>query len=183
MLLIITDGQISDMEETTDEIIRCSDLPLSIIITGVGNHDFGNMDCLDADTNPLYSKKLGKRSTRDIVQFVPFNKYADDPQELAKETLAELPKQLVDYMTARMISPKNLTSNAGPDFYAERTASLLSLFKHKARLENATKLIQTGFPICDSAAFIKALESGYENQLYVKWNLSLIIFSLLLLHI
>jgi vacuolar-type H+-ATPase subunit F/Vma7 len=36
ILLIITDGVISDMDDTIDEIVKGSSLPLSIIIIGVG---------------------------------------------------------------------------------------------------------------------------------------------------
>lgn len=37
ILLILTDGEIHDMEETKNIIIKASSLPLSIIIVGVGN--------------------------------------------------------------------------------------------------------------------------------------------------
>lgn len=56
-----------DYEQTVDEIVRGSDLPLSIIIVGVGNADFGKMDALDGDDEPLYSKTLKKYRERDIV--------------------------------------------------------------------------------------------------------------------
>ena len=36
ILVIITDGVISDMNKTIDEIVRGSELPLAIIIVGVG---------------------------------------------------------------------------------------------------------------------------------------------------
>jgi len=45
------------MRETIDEIVRGSDLPLSIVIVGVGDTDFSSMDTLDADETPLYSQK------------------------------------------------------------------------------------------------------------------------------
>lgn len=67
ILLIITDGMIMDLDKTIDEIVRGSDLPLSIVIVGVGDADFSKMDVLDADTNPLYSKKHKKFMSRDIV--------------------------------------------------------------------------------------------------------------------
>ena len=60
MLLILTDGIISDLEKTIDQIVRGSDLPLSIVIVGVGNADFSTMDVLDADDKPLYSRTFGK---------------------------------------------------------------------------------------------------------------------------
>jgi len=65
--LILTDGIINDLEKTIDEVVHGSVLPLSIIIVGIGEADFEQMDLLDADDSPLYSKKLGKYASRDIV--------------------------------------------------------------------------------------------------------------------
>jgi hypothetical protein len=42
---------------------------------------------------------------RDIVQFVPFRKFQHDPQELARQTLDEIPRQLLDYMKQHKIRP------------------------------------------------------------------------------
>jgi len=67
MLLILTDGIINDMPKTIDEIVRGSSLPMSIIIVGVGDADFSSMDILDADDDPLYSKKFKKFMQSDIV--------------------------------------------------------------------------------------------------------------------
>lgn len=43
ILLILTDGEIHDMPEVTDLIVSAAQLPMSIIIVGVGNADFTNM--------------------------------------------------------------------------------------------------------------------------------------------
>jgi len=72
-------------------------MPLSIVIVGVGNADFESMDVLDADEEPLYSKKYKKYMSRDIVQFVPFRDFKNDPYKLPKETLTEIPGQLVSF--------------------------------------------------------------------------------------
>jgi len=80
------------MEKTIDEIVRGSSLPLSIIIVGVGDADFTSMDILDADDEPLYSKKYKKYMSSDIVQFVPFSEFKHDPSLLARETLEEVPR-------------------------------------------------------------------------------------------
>ena len=53
----MTDGIINDLEHTIDEIVRGSKLPLSIIIVGIGDANFSEMDVLDADEKPLYSYK------------------------------------------------------------------------------------------------------------------------------
>lgn len=89
--MIITDGIINDMQKTIDQIVRGSTLPLSIIIVGVGSDEFSSMDTLDADETPLFSMKYQKYMEADIVQFVPFRNFRDDPMLLAKETLEEVP--------------------------------------------------------------------------------------------
>ena len=43
------------MQNTIDEIVKASGLPLSVIIIGVGDADFDSMVQLDADVTPLYS--------------------------------------------------------------------------------------------------------------------------------
>jgi hypothetical protein len=53
VLLILTDGEIHDMRETIDLIVRGSNLPMSIVIIGLGDDSFENMVLLDADVNPL----------------------------------------------------------------------------------------------------------------------------------
>mmetsp|Transcript_5817 Transcript_5817/g.8144 ORF Transcript_5817/g.8144 Transcript_5817/m.8144 type:complete len:557 (-) Transcript_5817:49-1719(-) len=104
ILLIITDGEITDMDATVSEIVKCSTMPMSIIIVGVGGANFANMNILDADTEPL--KANGKTAARDIVQFVPFRDYANvHYSKLAADTLAEVPGQLVGFMKMRGIVP------------------------------------------------------------------------------
>lgn len=90
ILLILTDGEIHDMDKTKDLIVRSSHLPLSIIIVGIGNADFGKMEELDGD-NGLFNS-AGQRALRDLVQFVPYRNFKGDMARLAKEVLAEVPQ-------------------------------------------------------------------------------------------
>uniref|UniRef100_A0A3B5QHG9 Copine-2 n=1 Tax=Xiphophorus maculatus TaxID=8083 RepID=A0A3B5QHG9_XIPMA len=106
-LLIITDGVISDMDETRDAIVQASKLPMSIIIIGVGNADFAAMEFLDGDASVLRSN-TGEEAVRDIVQFVPFRDFRNAPKEtLAKSVLAELPQQVTQYFKQRNLPPIN----------------------------------------------------------------------------
>ena len=105
ILLIITDGVITDLQKTIDEIVYGSELPLSIIIVGVGSADFGAMDELDADEVPLYSNRYKKQMSADIVQFVPFRDFANNPMMLAKETLEEVPGQMLNFFRRKGIRP------------------------------------------------------------------------------
>lgn len=107
ILMILTDGMINDMDDTINAIVDASYLPVSIIIIGIGMNDFGNMDTLDADDNPLIDK-YGRKAARDIVQFVPFYKFNNSGEALAKDVLEEVPRQLVDYYKIININPGNL---------------------------------------------------------------------------
>ena len=53
ILFIQIDGVITDMGTTIRAIVRARDLPLSIVIVGVGNDDFKNMKILDGDDERL----------------------------------------------------------------------------------------------------------------------------------
>ena len=104
VLLIITDGVICDMEATKSAIISASNLPMSIIIIGVGNENFEAMDELDSDDALL--QQGDRKAQRDIVQFVELNRFVCgssrgwDKELLAREVLAELPDQIVGFMKA-----------------------------------------------------------------------------------
>ncbi|EGC33615.1 hypothetical protein DICPUDRAFT_154343 [Dictyostelium purpureum] len=104
ILLILTDGEISDMEKTVSAVIEASGLPLSIVIVGVGSSSFSNMNTLDGDDGLLTDRK-GNQAKRDIVQFVEFLKYEHQITELASETLREIPSQLVSFMRSNNILP------------------------------------------------------------------------------
>ncbi|KAL8581960.1 hypothetical protein ACOMHN_027942 [Nucella lapillus] len=132
VLLIITDGIITDMPQTTEAIVRASGLPISIIIVGVGNAEFAAMNVLDGDDVRLSFK--GQYAQRDIVQFVPLRQFLvggaqGQPSQtcqaaLAKEVLAEIPDQVVQYMKKYNLRPRppptttapNISSSAPPPY-------------------------------------------------------------------
>lgn len=72
---MLTDGVLTDMNDTRSAIVQASYLPMSLIIVGVGNADFTNMNMLDAD-NDILRDPAGRPAARDIVQFVPFREFA-----------------------------------------------------------------------------------------------------------
>ena len=43
ILFILTDGEIHDKKEVIDQLVACNTLPMSIIIVGIGNGEFGIM--------------------------------------------------------------------------------------------------------------------------------------------
>lgn len=129
VLVILTDGQICDRQETIDQIVRATyEVPLSIVIVGIGNGPFGTMNELDADEQPLVDSK-GRRALSDIVQFVEFRKFQNDGTRLAAEVLEEIPRQLEDCFASRSIFP-------GDNWHTRRSKnSEISYNKGKAKAE------------------------------------------------
>lgn len=148
ILLILTDGIINDLEETIDELVIGCNLPLSIIIVGVGNEDFSTMKLLDADVNPLFSKKYNKNVERDIVQFVPYKQFKGTPYALAREVLYEIPEQVLEFMRLNNIRPgiakHTILRNGSKTFSPSATNSINAndyLIKEKSEfIEEAIKL-------------------------------------------
>ena len=111
VLMILTDGKIDDFEDTVDALVEGSFLPLSVIIVGIGDNpeleEFQKMIELDGDEKPLISRN-GKKRQRDLVQFVPFNKFEKDEKKLAEEILDEIPRQIIEYYTLNFLYPDTL---------------------------------------------------------------------------
>jgi len=98
VLMIITDGELEGMPETKRRIVEASVLPLSIVIIGVGKGPFDSMVELDGDKTPLVDSN-GKETSRDIVDFVPFNDFLDKGVDaLAAKVLEEIPGQFMSYI-------------------------------------------------------------------------------------
>lgn len=81
------------------------------LLVGVGDAEFDAMDELDSDDVRLTVD--GRYAERDIVQFVPLNKFMSktgsfikSQTDLAKEVLAEIPEQLTSFMKSRGIRPQ-----------------------------------------------------------------------------
>ena len=106
ILMILTDGIIDDMDDTIDSLVEASYLPISVIIIGIGDADFRNMNVLDADDEPLISRN-GRKADRDLVQFVPFRDFSYNGEKLAQEVLAEVPRQVIEYYQHKKIPPKD----------------------------------------------------------------------------
>jgi len=97
ILLILTAGNIENVQETKQQLIEASDTPLSIVIVGIGDNDFASMEFLDEHQPEV-------EGGRDITQFVRFNDYKSY-NLLTEAVLDEIPNQLVEYFYDRDILP------------------------------------------------------------------------------
>ncbi len=107
VFFLLTDGIVNDLQASIDQIVKGCYQPLSIIIVGIGKEDFKKMDILDADDIPLVSS-WGETMTRDIVQFVPFSKFHNNPIILREEVLDELPRQVRTFYKMKNIKPADI---------------------------------------------------------------------------
>ena len=102
ILLILTDGIITDMVKTVNCIVEASKLPLSIVIVGIGDYDFESYEVFDEDDIIPLVNSFGEISKRDIVQFVKFNNIKemntkDFSKDFAEEAFKEIPRQIEEY--------------------------------------------------------------------------------------
>uniref|UniRef100_A0A8C5FJN6 Copine family member 9 n=1 Tax=Gadus morhua TaxID=8049 RepID=A0A8C5FJN6_GADMO len=132
VLLMITDGVISDMDQTKEAVVNAAGLPMSIIIVGVGPAEFDAMEELDGDEVRVSSR--GRSAERDIVQFVPFRDYIDrsgnqvlSMARLAKDVLAEIPDQLLSFMRSRAIEPRPAVPASGSQSHSTATTTSTSI--------------------------------------------------------
>ena len=90
-------------------------LPISVLIVGVGDCEFEKMEVLDGDDGRLTSSDGRTKATRDIVQFVPFRDFKNKtPQAFSSELLAENPHQLKSFMKMHNIQPRPRQTSAAP---------------------------------------------------------------------
>lgn len=103
VLIILCDGDVTDMEDTIRAIVEASNEPMSILIIGIGPKVFTDLMILDGDGGKLKSKE-GKYTIRDIVQFVDY-KSIKGLGDLSEKLLGELPGQVVEYFQLKGIVP------------------------------------------------------------------------------
>ncbi|KAJ7555603.1 hypothetical protein O6H91_05G046500 [Diphasiastrum complanatum] len=103
VLLIITDGVITDSSPSITALARASTLPLSVFIVGVGGADFSEMEILDSEKHGMVTPD-GQFAVRNIVKFSAMRDLLNG-LSISKSLLAELPHQLLAYMDLKNIFP------------------------------------------------------------------------------
>ena len=156
------------MEPTIDEIVRGGRLPISIIIVGVGDEDFTEMVTLDADDEPLYSHKYRRQMERDIVQFVPFSEFKNNPEELARQTLEEIPTQITELMTMKGIRPGQAMFN--------RQASDLSRANSFVRSKSMSRSV-------DKPDFFTYIKNKFKDELRTQGCSDILVLYIYILYI
>lgn len=133
------------MADTREAIVRAAYQPLSIIIVGVGNADFTDMQILDGDDGVLRSPK-GESVLRDIVQFVPFRDFKTVSSSLRLSIftclLSVSTTLLLNAVLAMLMDIIYFLHNAPITCYSEEHAASLSLTLPVPQMDIRLKEIQ-----------------------------------------
>ncbi|VDM57320.1 unnamed protein product [Angiostrongylus costaricensis] len=95
VLLILTDGGLTNPRRTVDAIVDCSVHPMSIIAVGIGtSRDFANVKALES---PVLKHSDGRQLIRQNFQFIPFEDLDTD------DAVALIPLQIAQWHNSQMI--------------------------------------------------------------------------------
>lgn len=97
VLLILTDGIVSDAESTKKLLHAISELPLFVLIVGIGSADFRLMHEIVEYSN---------RTSRPNVSFVAYRPHQYDPRALSRAALKDIPEHVVEYFNRKGVMPR-----------------------------------------------------------------------------
>lgn len=126
LLVILTDGDIEDRQESIDKVVECSDFPLSIVLVGVGQGNFDHLEYLESGYKAVEpveegkkkkktlspKKKIqrlkstsGKEALRRIVRFVYYQNYLGKHKELEEALIRDVPRQMTEFYNLVKFDP------------------------------------------------------------------------------
>jgi hypothetical protein len=131
VLLMITDGGVSDFADAVEAIVEASRLPLSVLVAGVGDGNFGRLAQMNEGDDGLAVDSQGRAAVRDICRFVPLRAVGSNASALSvsetppltdryiaqltktprfdrfaqERLLSEVPGQMLEYMQQHGILP------------------------------------------------------------------------------
>eukprot|EP00755_Sulcionema_specki_P020207 Sspe_Gene.12402::Locus_4228_Transcript_1_1_Confidence_1.000_Length_2415::g.12402::m.12402 len=113
LLVILTDGNITDMTETVDAVVEASYLPMSILIVGIGDPEDGFTRMKQLDDSKVTSVVSGKKMCRDVVNFISYEEYkGQSANEFARGALAEVPRHFLSWVEMSKFDIKDMESES-----------------------------------------------------------------------
>jgi hypothetical protein len=171
LTVILTDGAMEDAQQTIDTLVRLSNLPMSVLIVGVGDADFSLMHRLDGDHEPLISAVTGERPSRDFINFVRYRDFAEQsPREFADACLEELPRHLREYFSDHPIR-SNISPPSEPRFLNRLKTELLVTIHNQGYEEDiAEHVIDDVGVLCPDPHHLLDLMFHLKRQSMANWT-------------
>jgi len=102
ILVILTQGDWDDLEAFKEQLALASNMPLSVVIVGVGN-TAPHLTTADSDRR-LMRTTSGNVVERDFVQQVVYTDFRNDDRGFVHEVFAAIPYHLREYMMANQLA-------------------------------------------------------------------------------
>ena len=104
-LLIFSNNDIFDEKAFVKDLIISSSLPMSIVIVGLGKGPFTKLENIEQQFLTLRDDE-GNKPERKCFRFVSFAKNSKNFQSTAKNSLFDIPEEMVEYLGMKNIEPR-----------------------------------------------------------------------------
>ena len=104
IFLIFTNNDITNEKELMKELIISSTLPISVTIVGLGQGPFTKLENIDNNFLSLTDDE-DKKAKRKCIKFISFNKCLKNLQNTLKNSLNNIPDEMIEYLTFKNIVP------------------------------------------------------------------------------
>ena len=122
VILIVIDSEINDYDQFKQLIMKRINLPISIIIVGVGDSDFSKMKKFETNNEIGIYNKYNMPIERDFVHFIEYRELNNNPKMLANRILKDISNEINFFN----FIPKynNYMKNLETVYYEKRKAQL-----------------------------------------------------------
>ena len=104
VLLIFANNDITDEKEFVKNIIFTSTLPISLIVVGLGKGPYTKIENIEQNFLNLVDDE-GNKPERKCIKFVSFNKLQKNVQNTVKNSLFNIPEEMIEYLGIKNIEP------------------------------------------------------------------------------
>ena len=106
VLLLFANNDITNEKEFYNEIILSSDLPISVVVIGLGKGPFTKLE--NAENNFMkLTDNNGNKAKRNNFKFISFKKQGNNYQKTVKNSLIDIPDQMIEYLILKNINPSS----------------------------------------------------------------------------
>ena len=104
ILLIFANNDITDEKEFVKNAIFTSTLPISIIVVGLGKGPYTKIENIEQNFLNLVDDE-GNKPQRKCIKFISFNKQQKNVQSTVKNSLIDIPEEMIEYLGIKNIEP------------------------------------------------------------------------------
>jgi len=106
VLLLFANNDINNEKEFYNEFILSSDLPISLVIIGLGKGPFTKLENVEKNFWNI-TDNSGNKAKRKNIKFISFNSLGKNYQRTVKNSLVDIPDQMTEYLILKNIKPSN----------------------------------------------------------------------------